>query len=83
MDFHENCVDILQKPTKIDFETIDKCTDTNDLVVEEPSPSFVVNVKSEQKTTKRIKREPRPRKRTKKSRKQEEDDGNICLVDYQ
>lgn len=65
-----------QKPTKIEVKNINKSTDTDDLIVDEPSASFVACVKTEQKTSKRIKREPRTKKRTKKSRKQEEDEGN-------
>lgn len=68
-----------QKPTKIDVKTINKSTDTDDLIVDEPSASFVACVKTEQKTSKRIKREPKTKKRTKKSRKQEEDEGNLTF----
>lgn len=61
-----------QKPTNIDILTIDKSTDTEDLVVVEPTIVFAEeNVKCE-KPTRKIKRETKPRRRTKKAKKIEE-----------
>ncbi|XP_055299687.1 zinc finger protein weckle-like [Sitodiplosis mosellana] len=74
---YEAGLDRDEKPTEVDYKTTDQCTDTDDLVVAESSASFVVNVKTEQMTVKRVKREPRTKKRTKKSRKHEDDEDEI------
>lgn len=69
-----------QKLPKVEFNiAIDKSTDTDDLILTEPSINCAeINVKDEQvKCSKRIKKEPKTRKRTKKSNRRKDDEGNI------
>lgn len=63
---------IFQESKNIDITTCDKCTDTNDLVaVEVPIELNQGNIKCEpQNQTKRIKKEPKTRKRTRKTARQ-------------
>lgn len=67
-----------QKSISIEVETSNKSTDTDDLVIVEPSIAFAEqDVETEQKSSRRIKRETKPRRRTRKAK--QIDEGNRMM----
>lgn len=56
------------------MKTSNKSTDTDDLIVDEPSTAITKQHvrREQQKSTHRIKREPKPRRRAKKAKKSDE-----------